>query len=251
MNDFSAKHPVRRALFAALLAGTAFSCLVSCSKPAPETPMERSRVLLRLFSNLERRENEAALNNLETYRNFDPTNLDLTQFEHIIRANRVIESARAKLEAGDAAGASAELDAYCLKYGDASPSVTKAKADVDLLLEAQRLNDRLLAASFSDDLRAAATDLRVFARKNFLLFPELYDYASVKIQDADALAADEKKDACVAIFQDILNTAGAPRNSKDAGTAAVLAALLELNADPGQIAGFETWLYRAGESANP
>ena len=251
MNDFSAKHPVRRALFAAFLAGTAFSCLVSCSKPAPETPMERSRVLLRLFSNLERRENEAALNNIETYRNLDPTNLDLTQFEHILRANRVLESARAKLEAGDAAGASEELGAYCLRYGDASPSVTKAKEDVDLLLEARRLNDRLLAARFSEDLRASATDLSKFARKNYLLFPELCDYASEQIREADALAADEKSDACVAIFQDILNTAGAPRNSKDAGTAAVLAALLELNADPGQIAGFEAWLSQTRESANP
>ena len=77
MKPSSAHHFVRSALFTAILAGAALSCLVSCSKPAPETPMERSRVLLRLFSNLDRQENDEALANIETYRNLDQTNLFL------------------------------------------------------------------------------------------------------------------------------------------------------------------------------
>ena len=269
MHNNSAKHPARRALYTALLAGTALSCLVSCSKPAPRTPMERSRVLLGLFNNLDRRENEAALKNIETYRNLDPTNLFLSDFEHIVRANSVIESVRAKLDAGDIQGASEELDAYCLKYGqdtagsaaddkdrdngDPRSIVWDAKANVDLLLEAQRLNGKMLEARSSDDMRIAATDLRVFARKNFRLFPELYDYASEKIREADARAGDEKTDACVAIFQDLLDaTAAGPKTRDATGTAALLAALLELNADPGQIAGFEAWLNdRTRESVNP
>lgn len=245
MNPFFAHHSVRHALFAAVLAGTALSCLVSCSKAAPETPMERSRVLLRLFGNLDRQENDEALRNIETYRNLDPTNLFLSDFEHIVRSNTVIASAKAKLEAGDVTGAAADLDAYCLKYGDVNQAVTDAKAKVDLLLEAQRLNDRMLAAEFSDDIRAAASDLDKFAKANSKLFPKLSAYATRKMKDADNLAVIEKADACAALLQDAIDAADAGRKAE----AASLTALLELNADAAQIAGFEAWL--RSRSANP
>ena len=101
MKTTFAQHIVRQALFAAVLAGIALSCLASCSKSAPETPMERSRVLLRIFDNLERRDNEEALKSIETYRNLDPTNEFLSNFEHIVRENSVIASAKAKLDADD------------------------------------------------------------------------------------------------------------------------------------------------------
>ena len=124
--------------------------------------MERSRVLLRLFGNLDRQDNDEALKNIETYRNLDPTNLFLSDFEHIVRANGVIASAHVKLDAGDYEGASAELEAYCRKYGQEknqsddknkntkSPRefVSDAKGNVDLLIEAQRLNEKMLAAAF-------------------------------------------------------------------------------------------------------
>ena len=245
MKPSSAHHSVRSALFTAILAGAALSCLVSCSKPAPETPMERSRVLLRLFSNLDRQENDEALANIETYRNLDQTNLFLSDLEHIVRSNSVIASARAKLEAGDIAGAAADLDAYCLKYGDINPSVTDAKTKVDLLLEAQRLNEKLLAAEFSDDIRAAAADLDKFAKANSKLFPHLSAYASEKIKEADKLAVVEKADACAALLQDAMDAAAAGRRAE----AAALTAILELNADAAQIAGFEAWL--RSRPANP
>jgi len=240
MNEFFAKHPVGRALFAAIVAGAALFCLASCSKPAPETPMERSRVLLRLFSNLDRQDNDEALKNIETYRNLDQTNLFLSDFEHIVRANKVIATAKAKLDEDDLSGAAAELDAYCLKYGDVSATVTEAKKQVDILLEAQRLNGRLLAAEFSDDIRAAAEDLSSFAKTNSKLFPKLQAYAATKIKEADALAAEEKADACVELFQDALDASAAGRKAE----AAALAAMLELNADSAQRAGFESWLLR-------
>ena len=236
----SAHYPVRQALFTVVLAGAALSCLVSCSKSAPPAPMERSRALLEIFENLDRRNNDAALKSIDTYRSIDPTNMFLSDFEHIVRANSVIASAKAKLEAGDIAGASAELDAYCLKYGDVSPSVTDAKAKVDILLEAQRLSEKLLAAEFSEDLRDAATDLNAFAKVNSKLFPKLPAYAAAKIKEADALAAMEKSDACVALFQDALEASADGRQAE----AAALTALLELNADPAQRTGLENWLRR-------
>ena len=270
------EHPsVRPALFAAVAAAAALSCLVSCSKPAPEVPMERSRALIRLFTNLDRQENDEALKNIETYRNLDPTNMFLSDFEHLVRANSVVASAKAKLDEGDIEGALADLDAYCLKYGldtagsaqdakskdnnDPRQVVWDAKANVELLLEAQRLNDRLIAAEFSEDLRAAATDLNAFAGKNSKLFPKLSAYAASKIKEADALAVTEKNDACVALFQDALDAysdackAGAEGRGKEAkakvAEAATLAALLDLNADPAQRAGFEAWLLQ--NPANP
>ena len=137
--------------------------------------------------------------------------------------------------------------------GSLSKPITAAKTQVDLLLEAQTLNDKLLAAEFSEDLRSAADEMNEFAKRNPKLFPNLGTYAAAKIKEADALAAVERQDACVAIFQDLLDATAAGPKSRDAtGTAAVLAALLELNADPGQIAGFEAWLNdRTRESANP
>ena len=274
MKLFSEHPSVRQTLFAAVMVAAAFSCLVSCSKPPPEVPMERSRVLIRLFSNLDRQENDEALKNIETYRNLDPTNMFLADFEHLVRANGVVVSAKAKLDAGDIEGALADLDAYCLKYGQDSASgadpkdkdsndprqvVWDAKAGVELLLEAQRLNERLLAAEFSEDLRAAATDLNVFAGKNSKLFPKLSAYAASKIKEADALALMEKNDACVALFQDALDAYADGRKAASEGRrkeavakvaeAATLAALLEMNADPVQRAGFEAWLLQ--NPANP
>ena len=245
MNTSSAHHSIRYALFTTVLAVTALSCLVSCSKPAPETPMERSRVLLRLFGNLDRQENDEALANIETYRNLDQTNLFLSDLEHIVRSNSVIASARAKLEAGDVAGAATDLDAYCLKYGDVNQAVTDAKIKVDLLLEAQRLNEKLLAAEFSDDIRAAAEDLDLFAKANSNLFPKLSDYASAKIKEADKLAVVEKADACAALLLDAMDAAAAGHRAE----AAALTALLELNSDAAQLAGFEAWLSQ--RSAKP
>ncbi len=269
MKSSSAQHTVRHALFLAVLAGIVLSCLVSCSKPAPETPMERSRVLLRLFGNLDRQDNDEALKNIETYRNLDPTNLFLSDFEHIVRANSVIASARAKLDAGDYAGASAELDAYCRKYGqenrqsedgvtiyvgeernikdakDPREFVSDAKEKVDLLIEAQRLNGKMLAAEFSDDIRSAAADLQTFAKNNSKLFPNLSAYAAAKIKEADARTVVEKADACAALLQDAMDAAAAGRKNE----AAILTTILELNADAAQTAGFEAWLSR--RPANP
>ena len=68
---------------------------------------------------------------------------------------------------------------------------------------------------------------------------------SEKIKEADALATVEKKDACVALFQDSLDASADGRKAE----AAALAALLEMNADSAQITGFETWLRR--NPANP
>ncbi len=214
--------------------------------------MERSDVLMRLFSNLERHENDEALKGVETYRSLDPTNLNLADFEYGIRTNSVIATAKAKLEAGDVTGAAAVLNEYCRKYGmdvndasgqktdDKDIAVLNAKAQVDLLLEAQRLNDRMIAADFSDDVRAAATELNAFAKKNSKLFPKLSAYASAKIKEADARAAVEKADACAALLQDAIDMSSAGRMNE----AAALAALLELNADAAQLAGFEAWLRR-------
>ena len=196
--------------------------------------MERSRVLLRLFGNLDRQENDEALKNIETYRNLDPTNLFLSDFEHIVRSNSVIASAKAKLEAGDIADAA----------GDINESVTDAKTKVDLLLEARRLNDRMLAAEFSDDIRDAASDLDKFAKANSALFPNLSAYASAKIKEADKLAVVEKSDACAALLLDAMEAAAAGRKAE----AAALTALLELNADAAQLAGFEAWLRRRPEN---
>ena len=96
---------VRNAICPAILAAAAVSCLASCSgEPTPDVPMERSRVLLRLFGSLERNDYSETLKDIETYRNLDQTNLFLSDFEHLVRANSVIAGARAKLDAGDYAG---------------------------------------------------------------------------------------------------------------------------------------------------
>ena len=219
--------------------------------------MERSDVLMRLFGNLDRHENNEALKNVETYRSLDPTNLNLADLEYGIRTSSVISQAKAKLDAGDVAGAAADLNEYCRKYGkdpgdadsakkdDKDTAVLNAKASVDLLVEAQSLNEKMLQAQFSDDVRAAATELSAFAKTNSKLFPKLSAYAASKIREADARAAVEKSDACAALLQDALDTSAAGRKDE----AAVLTALLELNADSAQLAGFESWLSR--KPANP
>lgn len=258
MKTRSAQHSVRHALFTAALAGIALSCLASCSKSAPEAPMERSDVLMRLFGNLDQHKNDEALKNVETYRSLDPTNLSLADLEYGIRTSSVITAAKAKLDMADVAGASADLNAYCNKYGkdimeddgrkkdDKDTAVLAAKTNVDLLLEAQTLSVRILEAEFSDDLRAAATELSAFAKKNSKLFPKLSAYAASKIREADARAAVEKSDACAALLQEALDTSAEGRKDE----AAVLTALLELNADSAQLAGFEDWLEQR-RPANP
>ena len=134
MKKLSEHKSVRYALFATVVAAAALSCLVSCSKPAPEVPMERSRVLIRLFGDLDRQDSDEALKDIETYRNLDPTNMFLSDFEHLVRANGVVASAKAKLDEGDIEGALADLDAYCLKFGQdtaGSAPNTKSKDNND------------------------------------------------------------------------------------------------------------------------
>jgi len=229
---------VRNAICPALLAAAVVSCLASCSEPTPDVPMERSRVLLRLFSSLDRNEYSETLKDIETYRNLDQTNLFLSDFEHLVRANRVIADARAKLDAGDYAGAVADFDAYIQRYGDVSEPINEAKARTDLLLRAKTLNEKLLAAEFSEDLRDAANELDEFAKANQKLFPKLEAYAAARIREADALAAVEKQDACIGMFQDAVDARRAGRSAE----ADALAALIEMNADPAQISEFAAWL---------
>jgi len=230
---------VRNAICPAVLAAAAVSCLASCSgEPTPDVPMERSRVLLRLFSSLNRNEYSETLKDIETYRNLDQTNLFLSDFEHLVRANSVIADARVKLDAGDYAGAVADFDAYIQRYGDVSKPINEAKAQADLLLRAKTLNEKLLAAEFSEDLRDAANELDEFAKANPALFPKLGAYAAAKIKEADALAAVEKQDACIAMFQDAVD---ARRAGRSAETDALIA-LIEMNADPAQISEFASWL---------
>ena len=230
---------VRNAICPAILAAAAVSCLASCSgEPTPDVPMERSRVLLRLFGSLERNDYSETLKDIETYRNLDQTNLFLSDFEHLVRANSVIADARAKLDAGDYAGAVADFDAYVQRYGDVSEPINEAKAKADLLLRAQTLNKNLLAAEFSEDLRDAANELDAFAKANPKLFPKLEAYAAAKVKEADALAAVEKQDACIAMFQDAVEARRAGRSAE----ADALTALIEMNADPAQISEFAAWL---------
>ena len=229
---------VRNAICPAVLAAAAVSCLASCSDPTPDVPMERSRVLLRLFSTLDRNDYPETLKDIETYRNLDQTNLFLSDFEHLVRANSVIADARAKLDAGDYAGAVADFDAYILRYGDVSQPINEAKAKADLLLRAQTLNEKLIAAEFSEDLRAAANELDEFAKANPKLFPKLKAYAAAKVKEADALAAVERQDACIAMFQDAVEARRAGRTAE----ADALTALIEMNAEPAQISEFAAWL---------
>ena len=116
--------------------------------------------------------------------------------------------------------------------------VVDAKNDVNLLLEALRLNGKMLVAEFSDDKRDAAAELQTFAQDNSTLFPNLSAYAATKIKEAEALAVVEKADACAAILQDAMDASSAGRKSE----AATLTAILEMNADAAQTAGFEAWL---------
>ena len=239
---------VRNAICPAVLAAAAVSCLASCSgEPTPDVPMERSRVLIRLFSSLDRDDYSETLKDIETYRNLDQTNLFLSDFEHLVRANNVIAEARAKLDAGDYAGAVADFDAYIQRYGDVSEPINQAKAKADLLLRAQTLNEKLLAAEFSEDLRTAANDLDEFAKANPKLFPKLKSYAAAKVKEADALAAVERQDACIAMFQDAVEARRAGRSAE----ADALTALIEMNADPAQIAEFAAWLEHRNAQQSP
>ena len=72
-----------------------------------------------------------------------------------------------------------------------------------------------------------------------------FDIADVCNKEADKLAVLEKADACAALLQDAMDAAAAGRKAE----AASLIAILELNADAAQIAGFEAWLRR--HPANP
>ena len=248
MNIIATLQTARNAICPAILAAAVMSCLASCSRePTPAVPMERSRVLLRLFSSLDRDEYDEALKDIETYRNLDQTNLFLSDFEHLVRANRVIADAKVKLNAGDYAGAAADLDAYLLRYGDVSKPVNAAKEQVDLLLEAKTLNDRLQAAEFSEDLRDAAVAMNEFAQRNAKLFPKLGAYAASKVKEADALAAVERQDACIAIFQDSMDARAAGRTAE----ADALAALVEMNADSAQLSTFADWLKQGRNARNP
>ena len=80
--------------------------------------------------------------------------------------------------------------------------------------------------------------MSAFAKTNAKYFPKLPAYAAAMTKEAEVRASVERADACVALMQDAMDAAAAGRKNE----AATLTALLEMNANAAQIAGFEAWL---------
>lgn len=172
--------PMLKKLLAPLLAA-AVVLLAGCGKEAPEAaPGERNQLLIRLFNSLDRGDYAAAMEQAAKLRTLDPGNAYLSKIVETQRANRCIQSAQERFDAGRIDEAIA-----ILVEGEKQMPLDNNLPEA---LETVRRIDRIEQAFRA---YAAAADLNIAGKALETLELETKDFASAKL----AAAVKRQRDA--------------------------------------------------------
>ena len=111
-----------------------------CGKPAPEPPRVRTELVLEIFDSLQRKDHKNALAKIERLKELDPTNVFLSEFEHIERANIRIQEAEEALLRNDRKRAELAIQDAIRVIGPLQPLVSAANeitqlAELEILAE--------------------------------------------------------------------------------------------------------------------
>ena len=145
------------------LATAFFSCVFfcACSKPAPEPPRVRTELILEIFDSLQRKDYKNALAKIERLKELDPTNVFLSEFEHIERANIRIQEAEQALLRNNRKQAEEAIQDAIRVIGPLPPLLTAAK-EIAALAELEVLAEQIAAPTTSASLEK---NLKEFNRK--------------------------------------------------------------------------------------
>ena len=130
----------------------AAALLCACGKPAPEPPRVRTELILEIFDSLQRKDHKNALAKIERLKQLDPTNVFLSEFEHIERANIRIQEAEQALLRNDRKQAELAIRDAIRVIGPLPPLVAAAN-EIAALEELEVLAEKIAAPSTSAELR--------------------------------------------------------------------------------------------------
>ena len=135
------------------LATAFFSCVFfcACSKPAPEPPRVRTELILEIFDSLQRKDYKNALAKIERLKELDPTNVFLSEFEHIERANIRIQEAEQALLRNNRKQAEEAIQDAIRVIGPLPPLLTAAN-EIAALAELEVLAEQIAAPTTSASL---------------------------------------------------------------------------------------------------
>ena len=163
----------------------------ACSKPAPEPPRVRTELILEIFDSLQRRDHKNTLAKIERLKELDPTNVFLSEFEHIERANIRIQEAENALLRNDRKRAEQAIQDAIRVIGPMPPLVTAAN-EISALADLEILAEKIAAPLTSAGLEK---DLAEFNRKisRFKTNPKLREFAQKRIPVVKQLREREDK----------------------------------------------------------
>lgn len=160
-----------------LLTTAVFSAVLfsSCGKSAPEPPRMRTELVLEIFDSLQRKDHKNTLAKIERLKELDKTNVFLSEFEHIERANiRLLEAEQALLKNDRKKAEQAIKDAIHV-IGPLPPLVSAAN-EIAVLTELETLAERIASPTTSAGLKK---DLEAFnaGAKKFKANPKFQEFA--------------------------------------------------------------------------
>ena len=163
----------------------------ACSKPAPEPPRVRTELVLEIFDSLQRRDHKNTLAKIERLKELDPTNVFLSEFEHIERANIRIQEAENALLRNDRKRAEQAIQDAIRVIGPMPPLVAAAN-EISALADLEILAEKIAAPLTSAGLEK---DLAEFNRKisRFKTNPKLREFAQKRIPVVKQLREREDK----------------------------------------------------------
>ena len=165
--------------------------LCGCSKPAPEPPRVRTELVLEIFGSLQRKDHRNALAKIERLKQLDPTNVFLSEFEHIERANIRIQEAEQALLRNDRKRAELAIQDAIRVIGPLPPLVSAAN-EISMLADLEVLAEKIASPATS---AALEKDLAEFHQKigKFKANAKFREFAAKRIPVVRKLKEREDK----------------------------------------------------------
>ena len=204
---------------AVLIISSAISAGCSKKMEAPEPPTARSRLVLELFSALDRKDHDSALGKIERLRKLDSGNLFLASLEMKEKNNAMIAGIQALLDDGKTEDAINMTNDYMLKHGRNEDFVS-IQSELQVLKQLKETIDALNDPSSTARLARNAAKLKAIASR-YKPAEVFIPYANEKLALAKNLYSTEKKKA----IEDLALEITGLMSRKDANAANAIAIL--------------------------
>lgn len=137
----------------------------SCGRKAPPSPPKmKLELVLDIFDSLKRSDHKAVIAKIERLKAIDPTDVFLSEFEGIERANLLLGKAQDALMRNDRKLAEESVNEALRQVGNV-PNLVQASADIRNLAEMERLAELIVNPLNSAALQEDISEFRTIAAK--------------------------------------------------------------------------------------